>query len=257
MPEISSYKDGQFCWADLTTSDPKAAKSFYTSLFGWSVKDAPSPEGVYSMLQIRGKDVAALAGMRDEEKKQGVPPHWSNYVSVSNADAAAKKAKSLGGNIVAGPFDVMDAGRMAIIADSQGAVFAVWQPGRSIGSQIIDEPNTMCWNELMTSDIEGARKFYSGLFGWKLKVSPEYTEIHLDAVDRGVGGMMQIRPDMKGMPPNWIPYFAVTDADGTAKKAQAAKGHIGVPPTDIPNVGRFSVLADPQGARFAIIQVKM
>jgi predicted enzyme related to lactoylglutathione lyase len=256
MTEISSYKDGQFCWADLTTSDPKAAKSFYTSLFGWTVNDMPmGDDGVYSMLQIKGKDVAALAGMRDEEKKQKVPPHWNNYISVSNADAAAKKAKSLGGTVVAPPFDVMDAGRMAFIADPQGAVFAVWQAGKSIGARIINETNTMCWNELMTKDIEGARKFYSGLFGWKLKVSPEYTEIQ--AGDRGVGGMMQIRPDMKGMPSNWIPYFAVADADAIAKKAKAAKAQVGVPPTDIPNVGRFSVLADPQGARFAIIQVKM
>ena len=256
MPEISSYKDGQFCWADLTTSDPKAAKSFYTSLFGWSVKDIPmGDQGSYSMLpERRGKTSAALAGMRDEEKKQGVPPHWNNYVSVSNADAAAAKAKSLGGKVVAGPFDVMDAGRMAFIADPQGAIFAVWQTGRSIGSQIIDEPNTMCWNELMTTDIEGARKFYSGLFGWKLKVSPEYTEI--EAGGRSVAGMMQIRPEMKGMPSNWIPYFAVEDTDGTAKKAQSGGGQVGVPPTDIPNAGRFSVLADPQGARFAIIQAE-
>ena len=138
MPEISSYKDGQFCWVDLTTTDPKAARSFYTSLFGWSVNDMPmGDQGVYSMLQINGKDVAALAGMRDEEKKQGIPPHWNNYVSVSNADAAAKQAKSLGGNVIAGPFDVMDAGRMAFIADPQGAVFAVWQPKRHIGATVI------------------------------------------------------------------------------------------------------------------------
>ena len=258
MPEISSYKNGQFCWADLTTSDPRAARSFYTGLFGWSVQDIPMGDaGVYSMLQIRGKDVAALAGMRDEEKKQGVSPHWNNYVSVSNADSAAKKAKSLGGTIVAPAFDVMDAGRMALIADPQGAIFALWQAKKSIGAELNNEANTMCWNELMTSDIEGARKFYSGLFGWNLKVSPEYTEVHLGAGDQGIGGMMQIRPEMQGMPPNWIPYFAVSDTDGAAKKAKAAKAHVGVPPTDIPNVGRFSVLADPQGARFAIIQVKM
>ena len=252
MPEISSYKDGQFCWADLSTSDQKAAKSFYSSVFGWSVKDIPMGDaGVYSMLQIRGKDVAALSGMQDAEKKQGVPPHWNNYVSASNVDASAKKAKSLGANVVAPPFDVMDAGRMAVIADPQGAMLCIWQAKNSIGAQINNENNTMCWNELMTGNIESARKFYSDLFGWKLKVSPEYTEIH--AGDRGVGGMMQ----MDGLPPNWIPYFAVADADATAKKIKSAGGKIHKPPTDIPNTGRFSVVADPQGAWFAIIQIKM
>ena len=152
--------------------------------------------------------------------------------------------------MIAGPFDVMDAGRMAFIADPQGAVFAVWQPKRRIGARIINEPNAMCWNELMTSDVKGARKFYSGLFGWKLKVSPEYTEVQ--AGDRGVGGMMQ----MHGVPPNWMPYFAVADADATTKKVKSAGGKIHKPPTDIPNVGRFSVVADPQGASFATIQPK-
>jgi len=190
--------------------------------------------------------------MRDEEKKQGIPPHWNNYISVSSADAAAKKAKSLGAHVVAGPFAVFDAGRMAFVADPQGAIFALWEPKRHIGARIINEPNAMCWNELMTTDIDKARKFYTALFGGKLKVSPEYTEV--EAGGRGVGGMMQIRPDMKGMPPNWIPYVAGTDADEFAKKAKAAKAQAGAPPTDIPNVGRFSVLADPQGARFAIIQ---
>lgn len=218
MPEISSYKDGQFCWADLSTSDQRAAKSFYNSVFGRSVEDIPMGDA---------------------------------NVSVSNVDDSAKKAKSLGANVVAPPFDVMDAGRMAVIADPQGAMLCIWQAKNSIGAQINNENNTMCWNELMTGNIESARKFYSDLFGWKLKVSPEYTEIH--AGDRGVGGMMQ----MDGLPPNWIPYFAVADADATAKKIKSAGGKIHKPPTDIPNTGRFSVVADPQGAWFAIIQIKM
>lgn len=253
MPEVTSYEPGTFCWVELATTDPKKAKSFYSSLFAWEVKDIPmGDQGTYHMFQKKGKDVGAMYQQTAEEK--GVPPHWNNYVSVANADASAAKAKSLGGRVVAGPFDVMDAGRMAFISDPQGAMFAIWQKIKSIGATVVNEPGAFCWNELMTSDIEAARKFYSGLFGWKYKVSPEYTEI--EAGGRSTAGMMPIRPEMKGMPSNWIPYFAVDDTDGTAKKVESGGGQVGVPPTDIPNAGgRFAVLADPQGARFAIIKL--
>jgi predicted enzyme related to lactoylglutathione lyase len=107
---------------------------------------------------------------------------------VASADETAKKAKSLGGNVISEPFDVIDVGRMANIQDPQGAKFAIWQARRHKGADVINEPNTMCWNELSTNDIEAARKFYSALFAWKLKVSPGYTEAHL-ADDTAVGGM--------------------------------------------------------------------
>jgi uncharacterized protein len=252
MPEVTSYEPGAFCWVELATSDPKNAKSFYTKLYAWDVKDIPmGDQGTYHIFQKEGKDVGAMYQLSAEE--QGVPPHWNNYVAVADADASTAKAKSLGGTVVAGPFDVMDAGRMAFISDPQGAMFAIWQKINHIGAMVVNEPAAFCWNELMTTDVEGARKFYAGLFGWKYKVSPEYTEIVLGG--RSVAGMMQIRPEMQGMPSNWIPYFAVEDTDTMAKKAQSAGAHVGVPPTDIPNAGRFSVLADPQGARFAIIKL--
>jgi predicted enzyme related to lactoylglutathione lyase len=223
------------------------------SLFGWTVNEIPMGEqGTYYIFQKKGKDAAAMYAQGDQEK--GVPPHWNNYIAVASADAAAEKVKSLGGKVVAGPFDVMDAGRMAFVSDPQGGVFAVWEAKRSIGVGILGEPGTLSWNELLTSDIAGARKFYTALFGWTLKESPEYTEAHLGK--DAVGGMMQIRPDMKGMPTLWWPYFDVADVDASVKKAQEMGGKLHMGPMDIPEVGRFAVLADPQGASFNLITLK-
>jgi hypothetical protein len=247
MPEIKSYEPGRFCWVELATSDAKAAGKFYSSLFGWKVQaNQMGDEGIYYMFQKDGNDVGAMY----EEKN--APPHWNNYISVADADASAEKAKKLGGRVVAGPFDAKDFGRMAAIRDPQNASFSVWQPKKHIGATVINETNAMCWNELMTNDIDAARKFYTALFGWKLKESPEYTEVHVGK--QATGGMMPIGKEQKGMTPNWKPYFAVDDADATAKKIKSAGGQVHVPPTDIPKVGRFSIVMDPQGAVFAIIK---
>jgi predicted enzyme related to lactoylglutathione lyase len=246
MPVIEKYEPGMFCWIELATSDAAAAKSFYSSVFGWTVNDMPIPDGsVYTMLQVDGQTLGALY----ENKQQ--PPAWASYVSVTSADDSAKKAQDLGANLIAPPFDVMDVGRMVVIADPQGASLCLWQAGKTIGATIRGDVNTLCWNELMTPNIEGAREFHKGLFGWNLKVSPEYTEISVGST--GVGGMMQITPEMQGMPTVWTPYFCVSDADATVEKIKSGGGKIYMGPHEIPNVGRFAVCADPQGAMFNII----
>jgi predicted enzyme related to lactoylglutathione lyase len=247
MPVIEKYEPGMFCWIELATNDAAAVKTFYTSLFGWTANDMPMPEGVYTMWQKNGHSLGAMYQSKD------IPPNWASYVNVANVDDSAKKAQSLGANLIAPPFDVMDVGRMSVVADPQGATFCLWQAKKHIGATIRDEANTLCWNELMTSDIVAARDFYKGLFGWNLELSPQYTEIHVGPVP--VGGMMQITPDMMGTPPNWAPYFSVDDCDGTVAKAKSLGAQIYVPPTDIPNVGRFSVIADPQGAMFDVIKL--
>jgi uncharacterized protein len=249
MTEMTSYPPGYFCWTELATSDGKAAKKFYTSLFGWTANEMPigPDQPPYVILQKSAKDVCALY----ENKK--VPSNWLSYVSVASADESAKKVKSLGGKLISEPFEVFELGRMANAQDPQGARFALWQPRSHIGARVINEPNSMCWNELYTTDIEGARKFYSALFNWKLNLSPGYTEAHVG--DVAVGGMLQQSEQMKGMTPDWIPYFAVSDCDASAKKAKSLGARVGVEPMDIPKVGRFSVLADPQGARFAMIKM--
>jgi len=244
MTDMKSYPPGVFCWTELATSDGKAATKFYTSLFGLTANEMPMGpnEPPYVMLQKKGKNVCALY----ENKK--AKPAWLSYVSVTSADDSAKKAKSLGAKLLSEPFDVMDVGRMANIQDQQGAKFAIWQPKKHKGADIINEPGTMCWNELSTNDLEAARKFYSALFGWKLKISPGYTEAHVG--DVATGGMHDMA---KEMPPFWMPYFAVTDCDASLKKAKSLGVKEAFDPRDIPEVGRFSIMADPLGATFAII----
>jgi len=253
MANYDHHDPGTFCWIELGTSDAAGAKKFYTSLFGWTTNENDMGEmGIYYIFQKNGRDCAAMYQMGEQQK--GTPPNWMSYVCVASADDAAEKAKSLGGNVIAGPFDVMDYGRMAVIFDSQGAAFSVWQPKANIGVQVRDETNTLGWNELQARDVGAAKKFYAPLFGWTLKESPEYSEFHLGA--RAVGGTLKSQAP-EGVPAFWLPYFMVDDCDATVQKSSAGGGSVHVPPMNIPNVGRFAVLTDPQGASFAVIKLEL
>jgi uncharacterized protein len=260
MPEVKSHAPGSFCWFELNTSDPAAAKKFYQGLFDWEAEDSPAgPDMVYTMLRIRGLDVGAMCALQPDQKAQGVPPHWMTYIAVASADDGAAKAKSLGATILAGPFDVMDVGRMAVVQDPLGAVFCVWQGKAHSGAKLVGETNSFGWDELWTTDRNKAKEFYTGLFGWSAKDSHMaeaggmYTEWQVGG--QSIGGMMEIAPEMGPVPPNWLPYLMVDDCDAIANKAAATGGKLFVPPTDIPTVGRFSVIQDPQGAAFAIIKL--
>ena len=255
MTEVTKHEPGSFSWAELATSDPQSAKKFYAGLFGWSIKDNPMGEGfVYTLLQIGGKDVAALYQLMKEQAEQGVPPNWMCYVAVENADETAKKARSLGGKIMAEPFDVMDYGRMAVIRDPEGAIISIWQPMTHTGVQRVDEPGTMSWCELSTRDAAAAGKFYSGLFGWNVKTSdPAYHEIHRGSV--GIGGIRPLNGQPAEVPAHWGIYFQVANCDATAKQAESLGGKVCFGPMDVPNVGRFAAIQDPQGAFFSVIQL--
>lgn len=260
MTVVTKHEPGSFCWPELATSDAAGAKTFYTGLFGWNANDSPAgPDMIYTMLQKSGKSVGALYGLGPQQK--GVPSHWNIYVAVASADETAKKAKELGGNVLMEPVDVMDVGRMAIIKDKQGATFCVWEAKKHIGAEIINEPNTLCWAELDTTDMGSAEKFYTALFGWGVKRGGEaanetaYTEWQRGG--NSIGGMMTIPKEWGPVPPNWLVYFMVSDVDAATKKAGELGGHAIVPPTDIPKTGRFSVIGDPQGAVFAIFKPEM
>jgi len=258
MTEIEKHEPGMFCWVELAAKDGPAAKKFYTSLFGWRANDIPIGEGaVYSMLEKGDKEAGALYELGPQQK--GVPPHWNSYIRVSSADESAAKAKKLGGKIVTEPFDVMDHGRMANIQDPTGAVFAVWEPRSHAGAQVVNEPGAFCWNELYTTDPKKAGDFYSELFGWTREPlqmpTGEYTIFKKG--DSQAAGMMRIPKEMGPVPPYWLVYFAVDDSDRTVDKARGMGAKVGVPPTDIPNIGRFAILNDPQGAGFAVIKLQM
>jgi hypothetical protein len=252
MGERNQYPPGTFCWTDLTTTDQQAAKSFYGELFGWEAEDMPVSEGVsYSMQRLRGKDVAAISPQPQQQRDAGVPPTWNSYISVESADTAVERAKELGGTAHAPAFDVMEAGRMGVIQDPQGAFFMVWQPRQHFGAALVNEPGALVWNELNTTDPEGAAPFYSGLFGWTIEPfegSPEpYLSIkNGDSNNGGARGLAQA-----GLPPHWLVYFGVEDIEESIATVGRLGGSKMAGPIDI-QIAKIAVVSDPQGAIFAL-----
>jgi predicted enzyme related to lactoylglutathione lyase len=250
MGTRTEHAPGTFSWVDLTTSDGEAAKSFYSGLFGWEFEDneIPGDGGVYVICKVDGKNVAAISPAAD----QG-PPHWNNYVTVSRADDTAAQAKELGATVLAEPFDVIEAGRMAVIQDPTGAVLSVWEPRDAIGAELVNEPGTLTWNELHTPDPAKALDFYAGLFGWTSEEmdtgegNPFYAVIRNG--ERTNGGVMDAQPEE---PPNWLPYFVAESRDDDAAKA-AELGARELFRMDMQQ-GNLAILADPQGAPFAVFE---
>lgn len=257
MQEVPEYKPGTFCWVELGTTDGEAAKNFYTQLFGWDhVDNAMGPDGVYTILKLDGKDVGGLYKMMPDMLAQGIPPHWLSYVSVTSADETAEKARSEGATVMNGPIDVSTLGRMAVVKDPTGAVFALWEAKDQKGAGIYNVPNTLIWNELGTRDTKKAGEFYSNVFGWSREDFPgspvEYTIFKNG--DHGAGGMYKITPEMGPIPPHWLVYFAVDDCDAKVQKATELGARVMKPAENIPGVGRFAILTDPQGAAFALLK---
>lgn len=256
MATITQHAPGTFCWPELGTTDQAAAKTFYSSLFGWTTEDIPMDAGAtYTMLRQGGKDVGALYALGAQQ--QGMPPHWGSYVAVESADAAAAKAKQLGGTVVAEPFDVFDIGRMAVLQDPSGAIVSVWQAKKHLGAGVLDEPGALCWSELLTKDTAKAGPFYTQMFGWSSEIMPmeqPYTVFKNQGTP--AAGMMAIDASMGDMPSAWMTYFGVENCAASAEKAKQLGAQVLVPPTPIPNIGTFAVLMDPQGAAFSIIEQK-
>lgn len=256
---MTSYEPGVPSWVDLGTPDLDAAKAFYGKLFGWTAAGLGPEAGGYDMFKIGEQHVAGVGPLQGE----GVPSAWTTYIATDDVDGAVKRVEEAGGAVFVPPMDVMEAGRMAIAADPTGAVFGIWQPRDFSGAELVNEAGTLCWNELMTRDVEAAKSFYAAVFGWGAKVSgPDdspagmaYTEFQVDG--RSIAGMMEMSEGMPAeIPSNWLVYFAVDDADASAATAEAAGGAIANPPMDIPSVGRFALLNDPFGAVFAVIKME-
>jgi uncharacterized protein len=249
MGDRESYAPGTFCWADLGTTDGEAAKGFYTRLFGWEAVDQPAGEDrVYTMLKLDGRDVAALYEMGEEERAQ-LQPHWSSYVTVENVDALAPRARELGGELLSEPFDVMEAGRMAVVRDPTGALVQLWQPRNQIGAGRVNDPGCMVWNELASPDPDRARAFYGELLGWTTETDPTgYAVIKRgDALNGG------IRPALDGEAPNWLVYFNVASYEEAAATVREAGGTVVAERPSV-TVGQIAVVADPQGAVFALFE---
>ncbi|MGO9274464.1 MAG: VOC family protein [Terriglobia bacterium] len=258
MPQIEKHAPGSFCWIELATTDQNAAKSFYGSLFGWAAADMPmGPNDFYTMFKLEGRDAAAGYTLRPGQRSQGVPPHWMLYILVESADAAAPRAAELGGTVIVPPFDVYDAGRMAVLQDPTGAYFCVWQAKNNTGMGIAGVDGTLCWADLSTPDRARAGDFYSGLFGWQIgkeDEEPGHDYWHIKNGEEFIGGLPPAAHRDPHAPAHWLAYFLVSDCDVSAAKAQQLGAAVYLAPMNVEDVGRMAILADPQGAAFSIFQ---
>jgi predicted enzyme related to lactoylglutathione lyase len=250
--EVTSYAPGTPSWVDLGTPDGAAGAAFYSGLFGWEINEGPPEAGGYRMCMFNGHAVAGMGPQMNPD----MPPFWTTYVSVADADETTAAVEANGGQVLVPPMDVMDVGRMAIYMDPNGAAISAWQPRAHIGAGLVNEPGTLCWNELATRDTEVAATFYTAVFGWGTDVTDmgDFAYTSFTVNDNMVAGMMPMGEMFPPeVPSHWAVYFAVADCDASAAQVTELGGVVQSPPMDIPGVGRFAVCQDPQGAMFALM----
>jgi hypothetical protein len=276
MPERDGYIPGVPCWVDTPQPDPEGALPFYGGLFGWEFEDM-MPEGSdqkYFAARIKGGDVAAVGSV-----PPGSPPLavWNTYIWVDSADDAAAKARAAGGAVLAEPFDVLEAGRMAVLADPEGAAFNVWEAKAHKGAQVVNEHGSLNFNGLATRDVDAAKAFYSAVFGWDVLTLPAglmwtlpgYGD-HLEESSPGlreqmaamnapdgfidvVAALRLIADDDTDTPPHWSVTFGVDDVAAVAAQAGELGGEVVEGPVDVP-WARMAVIKDPAGAIFIASQ---
>ena len=247
MGDRTQYTPGAFCWTDLSTTDPPAAKAFYSGLFGWEAEDMPVGDGSYYSLQrLGGKDVAAISPQPEQQREAGVPPVWNSYVSVQSADATAERAQALGATLHMPAFDVLDVGRMAVIQDPQGAFFLAWEPRRHFGAALVNAPGALSWNELASPDLDASAAFYGDLFGWTIIPFEESPQRYLSIRngDASNGGMRELGE--QGVPPHWLVYFATEDIDAALAKVDELGGTRLIPSRSISGSRRSGSFRTPR-----------
>ena len=254
MGERSSYTAGTFSWADLTTPDQDGAKQFYTSLFGWEIEENPIGEGaVYMMAKVGDRYVGAISPQQQAQREAGVPPTWNSYITVTSADETLDAARDAGATVHAPAFDVMDAGRMGVIQDPQGAFVMVWEPRNHPGAGLVNAPGALAWNELASPDPESSAAFYARVFGWSTEQMPgaEMTYLIISTADGHTNG--GIREAASTEPCYWVVYLGTDDLDASLARAGELGGTALSEPIDV-GPGRFAAVQDPQGAVFALYQ---
>jgi uncharacterized protein len=252
---MTSSTTGRFVWHELHTGDRPRAQKFYATLVGWEIKEvAMGPGEPYGLCLLGGKDIA---GITKSQAPAHVPPHWLPYIGVDDVDALAAKVKELGGKLLGGPMDIPNVGRFAVVADPQGAAFALHAHATPYPEEPATPPvSSFCWEELMSTDPEAAAKFYAALFGYDVEsmdMGPMGTYRILKSGDRQRAGVMGVPP---GAPPHssWMTYVLVGDVDASTRNARELGAKTMVEPRDIPGIGRFSVIADPTGAPIALFK---
>lgn len=251
-------QQGRFVWYELMTADKDAARAFYAELFGWDWHDEDMGEiGIYSMAHTGEAYHGGLTSPPTPE----TPNHWAVYVSVPDVDQACGQAAQLGGQVLLPGTDIPNVGRFAVLQDPSGAVIYPFTGTNPPQPETPDPAPAgfFCWNELLTSDTDACAPFYTGIFGWSLESNemPGFGKYWV--FNRGPkmeGGMMPLPEPARqaGVPSHWLPYVAVDDVDGRTEKATSLGAQVHCAPTDIPQMGRFAVVSDPQGAVFAMFQ---
>lgn len=248
-----------FGWYDLMTKDLGAAKAFYTEVIGWKTEGWEG--GEYTMWRVGDCNIGGLMKLPEEAAKMGAPPSWLGYVMVDDIDATLKRVPQLGGQVHKGSTDIPNVGKFAIVADPQGASFALFQGGGGGAMEMPKPgtPGTTAWHELNTTDYESAWKFYSSLFGWtessQMDMGPmgKYFIFKPAGAKEDIGGMSNVAKH-HGMPPHWLFYVSVDDLDGAIQRIESKGGKILNGPMEVPGGGRIAQCLDPQGAAFAIHQ---
>ncbi|MFD4754143.1 VOC family protein [Streptomyces sp. NPDC058426] len=253
MPEITSpYTTGTPCWVDLMAKNQQNAIDFYSDLLGWQGRPGPGDSGGYAICELLGKPVAGIGAAPADEPE--VPNVWTTYFAATDAPAMQDTIVGAGGSLVTPVMDVGDLGRMLVAADPQGAVFGVWQAGEFAGARLVNEAGALIWNELHTADVPTAAAFYGEAFGMNFEpVEGVEAYWEIKVAGKTVGGATQLRNDPPGTPAHWLTYFAVDDVDSTADALIRRDGTVLAPPFDMV-AGRMTVVADPEGAQFALIK---
>lgn len=246
MSERMAYAPGTPNWVDLASPDPTAAADFYGALLGWTAKFDPRPEaGGYAMFTLRDKLVAGVGPQMNPD----MPPFWSVYVSVADADSTVGMATDAGATLLAGPMDIFDAGRMAVLQDPVGSYISLWQPGETIGCELVNETGTFAWNELSTTDLAAATEFYTKVFGWGIDADSGGDQSVIFTVEGNIVCGAHVAGE--GEFPAWSVWFTVDDCDASSEQVRSLGGSILNPPSDM-GFGRGAVVADPHGAVFGI-----
>lgn len=253
MATVERYVAGTPSWVDLVTSDPESARAFYGGLFGWEFDVGPAEMGFYTRCKVRGHEVAGMVGQPSTE----TPTAWTTYFATDDADEVARRMSGAGGTVFMEPDDVMDQGRLVVGVDPTGAVFGVWQARAHVGATLVNEPNTVIWNELVTRDLPAAQAFYATVLGvdWEPYDTGEQDPAYqlLKVGDTVVGGAMAMTNQWPAeVPAHWMTYFAVSDTNAAVARAQELGATVTVPVTESPQ-GPFAVLRDPQGGAFSVI----
>lgn len=252
MSNVEKRPNGTPSWFDLMTPDLEGAKSFYGQLFGWTFEGGDPKMGYYTMCKRRGLNAAGIGKRPDDAP---FPTMWSVYFETADIEASASRVRELGGTVMMGPMDVMGEGHMAVCTDPTGATFGFWQPGRHSGAQVADEHGAMTWTEVCTRDGDAARDFYSKLLDLEPREMPGMRYFTLHRGEKAHAGVMHMDEKFPAeIPPHWMPYFAVDDAEASCALIKSLGGGVRHGPFDTP-YGRIAVVNDPYGAVFSIIKL--